>query len=242
MKSTLRAAVFLAAPLLLSASTITYMTPTGSTVTDGAVSAQAMFTTGTGMLTITLSDLLANPTSAGQLVSDLQFTLSPSVTGTTSLTSSSAQEVTIASGGTATLGSTTTTGWGFGTFGSGFIVCVICPNNVTASATPSQEIIGAPGSGGTYSNANGSITGNGPHNPFLNGSATFTISNSSITSSTTVTGAVFSFGTQFGTTAATNVTGAAAGGATVPEPATLALSGLGLMLAGLLGRKRRSAR
>jgi hypothetical protein len=41
-------------------------------------------------------------------------------------------------------------------------------------ATPAHTIIGPAGSGG-YTNADGSIAGNGPHNPSLDRTATFTL-------------------------------------------------------------------
>jgi hypothetical protein len=79
-------------------------------------------------------------------------------------------------------------------------------------------IIGPPGAGGTYSNANSSIAGNVPHNPFLNQTATFTITGSGITASTVVTAATFSFGTTPGDNVAA---------VPVPEPSTMAIAGLG---------------
>jgi hypothetical protein len=222
---------------VLSGATITFSTPAGSTVGDGAVSAQAIFDFSDGSVTITLSDLLANPTSAGQLVSDLEFVLN-GVTTDATLESSSAQQVTVDQNGIPTFGSKGLTGWALGTFGNGLILCVICPNGVTASATPSQEIIGAPDAGGNYSNANGSIAGNQPHNPFLSEAATFTITNSAITPNTTVSDVVFSFGTNFGGEN-TTVGGGTGQGGEVPEPATFGLLTAGLLGFGLL--RRRSA-
>src|SRR5712692_3088103 len=165
-----------------SASIVTFFTPAGSMVAGGAVSASATFNTSTGMLVVTLNDLLANPTSVAQLVSGLQFTLS-GATGTGALASSNAQQITIANDGSSTTGATGPTGWGFGSFGGGLIVCVTCPGGLAQppTAQPSQTIIGP----GPYTNANASIAGNGPHNPFLNQTATFLITNATITSSTT---------------------------------------------------------
>jgi hypothetical protein len=56
---------------------------------------------------------------------------------------------------------------------------------------PSQMILP---SGGSFTNANASITG-GQFNPFVVGPASFTLAFSGITAATTVTAATFSFGT-----------------------------------------------
>jgi hypothetical protein len=233
-----RLAGLLILPAALSAATITYTTPTGSTTGGGAVNASAAFASSTGQLTLTLSDLQANPTDVAQLISDLQFTLT-GVTGTIALSSSSAQQVTISNSGTATTGTTASTGWGFGTFGSGYLLCVVCQGSITSGATPSHLIIGP----GPYTNANGSIAGNAPHNPFLNQTATFTFTGSGITSSTNVSSVIFSFGTTPGI----NVTGTpgtpgGGGGSAVPEPGTCITMGLSLIAVGAFKRKLLKAR
>jgi hypothetical protein len=66
-------------------------------------------------------------------------------------------------------------------------------------AGPAHLIIGPPDGGNLYSAANGTIAGNGAHNPFLNQSATFTIIGPGIDDGTTVTAATFSFSTTEGT-------------------------------------------
>lgn len=158
-------------------------------------------------------------------MSDLDFTLGGPA-GSYTLQSSSAQEITVALNGTFTTGATVSTGWALGTLNGGLILCVTCPSNASVSSpavNPSHLLLGPPGPGNLYSNANGSIAGNKPHNPFLNQTATFTISSTSITSNTTVTGATFSFGTSAGVTVG--------GVPQVPEPGTYSMlaSGLGLL-------------
>jgi hypothetical protein len=204
------------------AGSITYFA-TSPASNNQTVSANAVFTTSAGSLTITLSDTVANPHDVAQLLSDLTFTVGNggSLTGS-SLSNSSGQEITVASGGTSTLGSTVSTGWGY------------TPGNLDVLGTataPKHLIIGPPGSGGTYSNANASIAGNGSHNPFLNQSATFTITGSGITADTTITSATFSFGTTPGVTSH----------GFVPEPSSLVLSASGFGLVGVVGvwRSRR---
>jgi hypothetical protein len=107
---------------------------------------------------------------------------------------------------------------------------------------PAHLIIGPPGSGGTYSSANGSIAGNKPHNPFLEQSASFTITGSGITADTTITTATFSFGTTAGTNLVPGVNLVHI--SSVPEPSSLILSASGFGLLGVVGfcysRRRRN--
>jgi hypothetical protein len=123
------------------------------------------------------------------------------------------------------------TGWGFTETGgtSGKL-------NAIGFVGPKHTIIGPPGTGNLYSNANGSIAPNSAHNPFLNQTATFDITGAGITAGTTVDSATFSFGTmgQF-TEEGTPV------GVSVPEPGSFGLLVLGL--AGVLivaWRRRRT--
>jgi hypothetical protein len=78
-----------------------------------------------------------------------------------------------------------------------------------------------------YSNANGSIAGNNPHNPFINQTATWTLNITGITANTIVTAATFSFGT----TAGNNVPGVPSV-PSVPDGGTAGML-LGAALAGL---------
>jgi len=85
-----------------------------------------------------------------------------------------------------------------------------------ATDTPAHTIIGPPGNGG-YTNAKGSIAGNGPHNPFLDQTATFTLDEAGVTAATTVTSSTFQFGTSDGQDQPAGTLVA------TPEPSTLAL-------------------
>jgi len=181
-----------------------------------------------GKLTITLTNLQANPKDVAQLLSDFSFTLRDGTLTGASLTSSSGQELMVAEDGSFTLGSTVSTGWAFSTSaGTGTLDVLGTPTG------PSYLIIGPPDLGG-YTVANGSIAGNKPHNPFLNESATFTITGAGITDATTIISATFSFGT----TAGINVPGIPL--SAVPEPSSLALGfvGIGAAVAARLYRSR----
>ena len=224
-------AVMLALASAALGSTITFI-GSGTSSGGNTENVSAVFTTGSGTLTVTLNNLLSNPTDVAQNLSDLFFTLSNGATSGT-LMSSSGTELTVNSGGSYAVGSSVSTGWVLTTMGTSLVL------NVLGTAVgPAHTIIGTSSNGtyvgGTYSNANGSIAGNGPHNPFLESGTTFTISGPTVTAATTITAATFSFGTTAGNTLAGTPT------SSVPEPTTIALLGVGLLAMGTM-RPRRKA-
>jgi hypothetical protein len=121
------------------------------------------FTTSANTLNIALSDLQADPKDVAQLLSDLSFTVGNggSLTGSTEA-SSAGQEITVNKDGSFTLGSTVGRGWVFSSTSSTGTLDVLAGGG----AGPTHLIIGPPGTGGVYDNANGSIAGNKAHNPF----------------------------------------------------------------------------
>lgn len=225
------AALMVIGVLPAEAGTYTYGTKPGATTAE-PVNAEAIFTTGSGTLTITLKNLESNPTDVTQNISDLSFTLANGTNTGFTLSTSSGQEVSVGKKGVVSLGSTVATGWDLGTTGTTGATLDVLGSKVG----PSHLIIGAPDTNNVYSNANGSIANNNAHNPFLYKSATFTITGSDITASTTITGASFSFGTTPGQY---SIPGRLVA---VPEPGTLVL---GLIATGLIGsiaihRRRRA--
>ena len=246
-RHTLFAIAVLTAAVMLPASnamavSISYDTPTGATVLDGVtprpVDARATFTTGAGTLTILLENFQTNIRSVAQNVSDLTFTLSNSSLNTASfaVTGNSAKERTVAADGTFTNGSTLTTasaiGWvltnpAAGTFHLDDLVG-------TGHAGPAHTLIGPPDTATQYTNANNSIAGNGPHNPFLAENITWALNITGITDQTTITAVTFSFGTE-----PLDPDLTVQGVPSVPEPSTFLLLGSGLAgLAGLQWRTR----
>jgi hypothetical protein len=213
---------------------ITYTTPAGATnpVSGQPVDATATFTTSTDQIVVVLNNLIVNPTDVSQNISDLFFTVSTGQTsGTINQGLSSGTSRTVAGDGSFTdNGTVSPTHWALQTSGSQLLL-----NDLTGGQ-PNQTIIGSPGAGNTYSSANGSIAGNGPHNPFLFGPVSFTLSVAGVTDSSTITAATFSFGTVAGQ----NVEGVAA----VPEAstATVAVFGAVACLAYGWSRHRREQR
>ncbi len=217
--------IFLAAAAVSAATSAhagstTFVTPGGSMSGGGPVDAQAVFSFSGTTLTISLTNLEANPTDVAQNLSALIFTTSPSP-GTQTSYSSSGLERTIAKDGTFTDNPTAvSTGWVLTEPSSSTLQLDVLAG--TGHAGPAHTLIGEPANSGTYSAANGSIAGNGPHNPFLHDTPTFTLTFSGFTSDTTLTSVIFQFGTTDGSNQIPGVPGS------VPEPSSFVLLGLGL--------------
>jgi len=176
------------------------------------VVATALIVTSADTVNVTLQNLTANPKSVGQNISDFSFNLTGGDTSLASITSSSGRERTVASDGTFTDGSAVATAWSLDSAPAGFIHLDV----LGTPEAPKHTILGTPDGSNVYSNANDSIakTG-GPHNPFLAGPVTFTLSVPGVTTGTSVnlTNAFFSFGTTAGdNVAAVPTPKAAAGG------------------------------
>ena len=208
------------APALLTANTVSISTAPGSTSAGGAVDATAVITTGAGTVTIDLTNNLsaAAVKNVGQNLSDLFFSLDNTATSG-SVSSSTGTFVDVASDGSVSAGTsqsgsaTDLIAWSLENTGPGSFHL----NGLNGPLL--QTIIGGAGAA-SYPNANASIAGNGPHNPFVQGTGHFVLSIAGVTAATNISNVIFSFGTTSGD----NVSG-------VPEPRFYSL----LLFAGIIG-------
>jgi hypothetical protein len=228
-----------------SAASFTFSTMPGAVESGGnPVGATTTITTNAdGTVSVTLTNTLADPKTVAQNLSDVFFVLDGISDVGSTIGSSSGQEVTVTGGGTATLGPTVDMGWGLDLSGGGnsFHLCVIGNGVCGGGAGPAHTIIGPAAADGDYDSANSSIAGNGPHNPFINQTGTWTLDVPGVTAQTSVSSVIFSFGT----TAGDDVLGACVGvrcssNVPVPEPASLTLlgSGLSILAAGIRRRRK----
>jgi MYXO-CTERM domain-containing protein len=241
-----------------SAHGATYTTQAGSTDAAGeSIDATAVFTLNNGSITVTLTNLQANPKSDAQLVTGIAFSVT-GVSGTGSLTTSNTGLITtISHTGSYTSGTTdglarwkashSGTAVTLNLFGSGQPDhMIIDPDsqgnldpsklNLFGSGQPDHMIIGPdsqgnldPSKGGHYSNANPSIYNK---NPSVLGSATFTISIAGVTTTSLLSNVVFQLGTTQGSDTFN-------GQLVTPEPSSLAIAGLGALGLFAFGLRRR---
>jgi hypothetical protein len=199
-----------------------FFTLPGATLDGQPVSARVDFTTSAGLITVTLVNLQANPTSVVQAISDISF----SAGGLTSTGAGSflaqASYISIANG-VSTPAADPQLSWQLTNSGGIYHL-----NKLWGGSGPQTGPKGLVIGPGPYTNANGSISNNKPHNPFADQSVTFSLALAGITAATVISDVVFSFGTTPGA----NV------GVLVPIPAAVWLFITGLLGLVAIGRRR----
>jgi hypothetical protein len=213
----------------------------GSGTTAGLpLGARADFTTSANEIDLVLTNTLGigDIRSSVQAISDITFTIVPSVvpltgTGTAAgqfgdLTGNPTPGIVTYQTTDSQTGNTTPIRWIAGFSNTGTTITL----EALGGGMPSQMILPFIANGGTYTNANNGIQN---FNSYVIGPGTFDLSIPGITADTTITSVTFSFGTGTG---AETVTIPGTPLPSVPEPATLGLIGLGLAALGL-SRKRK---
>jgi hypothetical protein len=206
---------------------VSFETPGGALMDGHPIDAKVTFTTGTDSINVLLENFQADPTSVIQNLSGVFFFMSGGETAG-AVTSSSSIPRMIAKDETYSDDAAVDTGWELGTLGDALHLHVL-----GTDAGPGHTLIGPPNASDKYANANGSIAGNKPHNPFLAESATFVLDVPGVTEDSIVLAVIFEYGTSGDTTDTVGEP------PLIPEPATLSLLALGGLL--MLNRRRRHA-
>lgn len=197
------------------------------------------FDTTAGTLSITMDNTTSETYAAGDLMQGMSFNIS--TTGGGSLSTAAFSSVTgnlinVASDGTySSAGAAAVTGGTNNITGTSNWVLSSTATGLTLKTSSGFTLIGDP-TGGNYSAANGSIKGNGPHNPFLQNSPTFVLDLPNIVGASNVD---VTWATIYYTTGGVETTTRINGGTPLPEPAALSLFSIPAI--GLLLRKRRVA-
>ncbi len=204
-----------------------YDTPSGSSGSNGPLSAEASITAGPGTITVVLYNLETNIRSAGQAVSGITF----NVLGLSSRTlglSSLGETINPSSHSAYTLVNTTDplSHW-TAALSSGKVAITTVPGT---SEKPNEMIIGPPNGSNIYSNINRGFTN---FDPYVLNSATFTITDPAFTSESVISNVVFNFGTGPDTFV---------GAMEVPEPTTVSILTLALLGIVLLTYQRSQQR
>jgi hypothetical protein len=200
----------------------------GATLTSGGLSGSYNYTTGAGTLSLTLTNLVTNPTSTAQLLSDVSFSLSSgslgsgSITGTGNLvTCTDNTSNCVSSAGPANP-------WFFGAnnsgVGTGDSLLTALQGNTRSLIIGTTDPGYCLQPGGSLGHKCPDGIGGNINQPYFQNSATFSFTGlTGVTSATTLQHVALSFGTGPETV--------------VPIPAALWLFGSGLV--GLIGIARR---
>ncbi len=250
---TLRIMALAAMTAVLSSAGVYTYNVNGTNDSGQSISASITFTTSANTLVIEVVNNIVNPTSVAQNISAIGFVLSTGQTSgsITDQTNNTSRNLTGTGAGQFTDNTSFTSQWGSlsnSLLAGGITICVISGtgNSCSESASQaSQTIIGQPNGSNAYSNANGSLAGNGAHNPFLYGSTAdpvkFTLTISGITAETAISQIKVNFGTSISDTftCTSPTAGCQNDDGNVPEPSTMGLLGLGLVGVGALARRKR---
>ncbi len=227
----------------------------GSTSASGGhpLSANAQFAIDADADTIqvTLWNLQADPTAAGQLLTGAVFNIRENgvdlgdPAGANTIVSQIGTLRTVNSNGTwSDGGSTNELGWGFSyDSGAGGFLLNGLDNTGIPQERASRQIIGPAGTGDLYNNANPSVTG-GSHNPHLAIVASWTLSGfGDLTENSRIAnGVLFRFNTDGSIVRESQTIYEDSITSSVPEPASMLLFGLTFVGGGLGLRCRRHQR